>query len=200
MLSIVSCNMKKKILLPTVVLVLGYIFYAASSIYSYSFKTSDVIADAAIVLGAAVWDGKPSPVFEERINHAIKIYKSGQVKKVIFTGGIGSDDEKSEAQVAKEYAINHGVSIGDILIEDKSTLTVENLRFSASLLNSNNLSLVLIVSDPLHMKRAMTIVADLDINALPSPTETSRYQSYSSRSKMLVSETYYYIGYKISKL
>ena len=200
MLSIVSCNMKKKILLPTVALVLGYIFYTALSIYSYSFKTSDVIADAAIVLGAAVWDGKPSPVFEERINHAIKIYKSGQVKKVIFTGGIGSDDEKSEAQVAKEYAINHGVSIGDILIEDKSTLTVENLRFSASLLNSNNLSLVLIVSDPLHMKRAMTIVADLDINALPSPTETSRYQSYSSRSKMLVSETYYYIGYKISKL
>ncbi len=190
----------KKLLLAIVALVSVYLLYVVLSIYLYSFKTSNVTVDAAIVLGAAVWDGKPSPVFEERINHAIKIYKSGQVGKVLFTGGVGIGDNKSEAQVAKEYAISHGVSNLDILIEDKSKLTIENLKFSSSLLASNNLSLVLIVSDPLHMKRAMTMAADLGMDALPSPTETSRYQSYSSKSKMLVSEAYYYIGYKLNKL
>jgi len=86
--------------------------------------------------------------------------------------------------------ISHGVAVGDILIEDKS-------KFSSSLLTANNLSLALIVSDPLHMKRAMTMVDDLGITALPSPTQTSLYQSFKSKSKMLASETYYYIGYQL---
>lgn len=178
-------------------LVLALLLYVAFSIYLYSSKSSGMSADAAIVLGAAVWNGKPSPVFQERINHAIKLYQSGQVKKVVFTGGVGVGDKKSEAQAAKEYAVSHGVPARDILLEDRSTITQENLAFSSPLLAANGLSVVLIVSDPLHMKRAMTMADDLGLNALPSPTETSRYQSYSSRGNMFFSETYFYIGYKL---
>ncbi|MCG8516669.1 MAG: YdcF family protein [Pseudomonadales bacterium] len=178
-------------------LVLALLLYVAFSIYLYSSKSSGMSADAAIVLGAAVWNGKPSPVFQERINHAIKLYQSGQVKKVVFTGGVGVGDKKSEAQAAKEYAVSHGVPARDILLEDRSTITQENLAFSSPLLAANGLSVVLIVSDPLHMKRAMTMADDLGLNALPSPTETSRYQSYSSRGNMLFSEMYFYIGYKL---
>jgi uncharacterized SAM-binding protein YcdF (DUF218 family) len=189
----------KKLILIIPSLVCVYVFIILLSIYSYSFKSSAVEADAAIVLGAAVWDSKPSPVFEQRIKHSIILYNSSRVKKLIFTGGIGIDDNQSEAQIAKEYALKNGVASRHIVVEDKSKFTIENLKFTALILSANDISLVLIVSDPLHMKRAMTMALDLGINALPSPTKTSRYQSLQAKTKMLLSETYYYIGYKISR-
>jgi uncharacterized SAM-binding protein YcdF (DUF218 family) len=171
-----------------------------SSIYFYSFKSSNEKADAAIVLGAAVWDGNPSPVFEERIKHAIKLYNSGQVNKLVFTGGIGDGDSKSEAAVAKEYAIKHGVSSQAVIVEEQSKFTFENLHFASQQVVVNQIDFVLLVSDPLHMKRSMMIAEDIGMRAAPSPTGTSRYKSYSSKMKMLLSETYYYIGYQIRKL
>ena len=60
-----------------------YVSYAAYDIWSYRFKTdAGVNTDAGIVLGAASWNGKPSPVFKERINHAISLYKNGNIKKI----------------------------------------------------------------------------------------------------------------------
>jgi len=189
----------KKVLFSIALLLVVYFLYTMSSIYLYSFKSSPNTRDAAIVLGAAVWDEKPSPVFEERIKHALKLYHAKQVKLLIFTGGVGVDDVISEGLVAKEYAIKHSVPEADILIEDKSTLTFENLKFTSTLLTQQNISSVLLVSDPLHMKRSMTMAEDLGINALPSPTQTSRYQTYHSKSKMLFSETVYLIGYAINR-
>lgn len=177
-----------------------YPVYVMSSIYFYSFKSSNEKADAAIVLGAAVWDGNPSPVFEERIKHAIKLYNSGQVNKLVFTGGLGDGDSKSEAAVAKEYAIKHGVSSKVIIVEEQSKFTFENLHFASQQVVVNQIDFVLLVSDPLHMKRSMMIAEDIGMRAAPSPTGTSRYKSYSSKMKMLLSETYYYIGYQIRKL
>ena len=70
-------------------------------IYSFRNTTSDGPADAAVVLGAAVWTTEVSPVFKERINHAINLYRKGGVRKLIFTGGQGNSGEPAEASAAR---------------------------------------------------------------------------------------------------
>lgn len=190
----------KQCLWVSIAILFVFSVFNLSSIYLYSFKSSNRNADVALVLGAAVWDSAPSPVFKERINHSILLYQSGQVKKLLFTGGIGLDDKKSEAQVAKDYALINGVPAEDIILEAQSQRTQNNLLFAKPLLAANRLATVLVVSDPLHMKRAMVMALDLGINAFPSPTKTSRYRSYRAQGNMLLSETYYYMGYQIRRL
>ena len=71
-------------------------------VYSFGNTSSDGPADAAVVLGAAVWTKEPSPVFKERINHAVNLYRKGRVRKLIFTGGQGNPGEPTEASAARE--------------------------------------------------------------------------------------------------
>jgi vancomycin permeability regulator SanA len=91
-----------KVVIATLLLVVGFI---ALRIYTYGNNVVDLKADAAIVLGAAVWSKQVSPVFRERINHAIDLYRQGKVRKIIFTGGQGNKDEPTEAAAARQYAI-----------------------------------------------------------------------------------------------
>src|SRR5262245_31589228 len=161
----------------------------AIRIYSYRNTSPDVQADAAVVLGAAVWSDRVSPVFKERINHAINLYQAGKVKKLIFTGGRGNPGEQTEAAAARDYAIYGGVSAGDILLEEKSHTTYENILYAKEVANAHGLTKVLIVSDPLHMKRALTMSHDVGFEAYPSPTPTTRYESTRSQARLLVHET-----------
>ena len=163
--------------------------------YIYRNNVTDVQAQAAIVLGAAVWGAEPSPVFKERINHAIKLYHRGKVQKIIFTGGRGNSDEPTEAEAAKRYALWQGVLEADILLETELHTTYQNLCNAGRVAGSHHIRRVLIVSDPLHMKRAMHMARDLGLEAYPSPTPTSKYQTIRSQFGLLLHETYYYIGY-----
>ena len=167
----------------------------AFRIYSYRNVSLDVQADAAVVLGAAVWGSDVSPVFRERINHAINLYHAGKVRKLIFTGGRGNAGESTESAAARDYAIYRGVSAGDILVEEKSHTTYENILYAREVANAQGLRKVLIVSDPLHMKRAVTMSNDVGFEAYPSPTPTTRFEGVRSQAKLLAHETYYYIGY-----
>jgi len=182
-----------------VLVILAAIALAASvlawRIYSFRTTTYDGPADAAVVLGAAVWTKDPSPVFKERINHAINLYRKGRVRKLIFTGGQGNPGEPTEASAARDYALQSGLPASDILIEDKSHTTYENILNAKQLADTHGLRTVLIVSDPLHMKRAMTMARDVGLEAHPSPTPSTRYQGMRSQLKLLMHETYFYIGY-----
>ena len=168
-------------------------------VYSFRNTTSDGPADAAVVLGAAVWTKEPSPVFKERINHAINLYRKGSVRKLIFTGGQGNPGEPTEASAARDYALQSGLPASDILLEDKSHTTYENILNSKQLADAHGIRTVLIVSDPLHMKRAMTMARDVGLVAHPSPTPSTRYQGLSSKLGLLAHETYYYIGYLLRR-
>ena len=183
-----------KVLVATLLLVIGFI---AVSIYRYGNTSTDVRADAAIVLGAAVWGEQVSPVFRERINHAIDLYRQGKVRKIIFTGGQGNKDEATEAVAAREYAINSGIPEPDILIEESSHTTYENVLYAKQLADASGLKKVLLVSDPLHMKRAVAMARSIGLDAYPSPTPTTRYQGWKSQMGSLAHETYYYIGYLV---
>jgi uncharacterized SAM-binding protein YcdF (DUF218 family) len=167
----------------------------ASQIYSFRNASSDASADAAVVLGAAVWTAQVSPVFRERINHGIDLYRNGKVRKIIFTGGQGNPGEPTESSAARQYALQRGIPASDILIEEKSHTTYENILYAKQLADSHGIKKVLIVSDPLHMKRAVAMATDVGLVAAPSPTPTTRYQGLRSQMTLLAHETYYYIGY-----
>ena len=173
-----------------------YISYTAYSIWSFGQRTELVRADAAVVLGAALHDGEPSPVLKGRIDHALLLYHDGVVDKLIFTGGSGGEGEISEAEAAEGYALAHGVKAGDIIIETTSTITEENLQNAITAVEQSGVTSFLIVSDPLHMKRAMTMAADLDMKAYSSPTRTSAYQSLGTKLPFLLREVFFYIGYQ----
>jgi len=168
-------------------------------IYSFGNTSSNSRADAAVVLGAAVWTADVSPVFRERINHAINLYRRGQVRKVIFTGGQGNPGEPTESAAARDYALQSGIPASDILIEEKSHTTYENILYAKQLADTHGIKKVLIVSDPLHMKRAMAMATDVGLTADPSPTPSTRYQGVKSQIGLLAHETYYYIGYLLRR-
>ena len=188
-----------RVLLVIDLVIIAPIAYSAWSIYAFSSNSSTMPADAAIVLGAAAWGDQPSPVFRERINHAITLYQQGLVGKIIFTGGQGNSDEPPEAIVAKQYAIQHGVAQADILTETQSRTTQQNLYYARQLAQANHLTSFLIVSDPMHMKRAMIIAQDLGMEVRPAPTPTSRYQSTNSQLRFLARETWFYITYLLGR-
>ncbi len=180
-------------------LVVGYAI-AALNIYFYGNNFNHITADAAIVLGAEVWGNEPSPVFRERINHAINLYKNRDIRIIIFTGGLGAGKELSEADVGKRYAITNGVKEDNILTETKSRTTRQNLLNAKAITDSKQFRKVLIVSDPLHMKRATLMARDLGIDAYPSPTPTTRYRNFKSQFEFLLRETHFYFVYLIFKI
>ncbi|HEU4711808.1 MAG TPA: YdcF family protein [Pyrinomonadaceae bacterium] len=184
-----------KIFKIAVVVIILAIGFTAMRIYSYSDNSTDMQADAAVVLGAAVWSQGVSPVFRERINHAIDLYRRGRVRKIIFTGGQGNPNEPTEAAAARAYAVSNGISQSDILIEQRSHTTFENLVFAKQLAEVHGFRKVLIVSDPMHMKRAVTMAHDVGLDAYPSPTLTTRYTGFRSQVGELTRETFYYLGY-----
>jgi uncharacterized SAM-binding protein YcdF (DUF218 family) len=188
-----------RLVLVPVLLVIVWGISLGIDIYTYSFVTDLSSADAAIVLGAAVWGTEPSPVFEERIKHAINLYNRGRVKVIIFTGGVGNDEQFAESVIASQYAIQHGVALQDIYSETTSRLTYENLCGAKAIIQREHIGRVLIVSDPLHMRRSIVIARDLGIDAYPSPTPTSRYISLPSKIEFLWGEVRPYTTYLLRR-
>src|SRR5688500_17378916 len=109
-------------------------------------------ADAIVVLGAAQWDGKPSPVLRARVDHAIALWRKGMAPMLVMTGGQAPGDTSSEAAVERRYAMSHGVPGSAIKIEDESRNTSESLRNVAALLPDESRDVIL-VSDGFHMLR-----------------------------------------------
>lgn len=177
-----------------------YFVITCIKISNYSKKNETQKADVGIVLGAGIWNDEPSPVFKERIDHSIALYKDGYIKKIIFIGGKADGKKFSESCVAKKYAERLGVNSKDIFIEEKSKITQENLKFAREIMIENNLTEALLISDPLHMKRAVLIAKDTHINVHSSPTQTSQYKSTKKRLTFLMRESFFYITYQIYRM
>ncbi len=150
-------------------------------------------SDVIIVLGAAAYDARPSPVFEERLRHGIDLYQRGLAPQVIFTGGFGGAGARfSESQVGRRYALKAGVPDKAILIETVSRTTRQNLQQAARLMQAKGMHRAIIVSDPLHMARAMRLAREEGIDALASATPTSRFRTFSTRWRFFLQELYFF--------
>lgn len=178
--------------------VLGVVVWlVAVAVWISAFGARDASrpSDCAIVLGAAAYGNKPSPVFAERINHAVELHRGGVVKYLLFTGGRVTAADKSESQVARSHALAAGVPADAILTEDVSRTTGQNLLEARRVMALHGLKSAVIVSDPLHLKRASSMADDLGIEAVTSPTPTSRYRSLGAKAGFLMREVFYLHGY-----
>ena len=130
-------------------------------------------ADAIVVMGAAQYDGRPSPVFAARIDHAIDLFHEGVAPTLVVTGGKAEGDRTTEAASARAYAISRGVPDHAILLEDQSRTTLESIRGVASIMGEHDLATAVFVSDPSHMLRVLRMASDAGVTGYGSPTTSS---------------------------
>jgi uncharacterized SAM-binding protein YcdF (DUF218 family) len=130
-------------------------------------------SDAIVVLGAAQYDGRPSPVLKARLDHALALWNRGLAPHVILTGGRGAGDTTTEAAVGRVYMLRHGVPDSALLLENEGRSTAESLGGVAELLTARQLGEVILVSDPFHMMRLQILSWRHHLRAVPSPTQTS---------------------------
>ena len=147
--------------------------YATFRIWMQGQRDEQRPADAIVVMGAAQYDGRPSPLFAARLDHAVELFRAGIAQRLIVTGGKADGDRTTEAATARAYAIAHGVPAGDILGEDASRTTLESIRAVGAVLRDHGLKDAVFVSDRPHMLRVLRMAADEGITAWGSPTATS---------------------------
>lgn len=160
--------------LATVVAVLGG-YYVVTVVQVWRTARHDGArpSDAIVVLGAAQYDGTPSPVFAARLDHARDLYERGVAPLVVVTGGKQPGDRFTEAAVGADYLIAHGVPDSAILRETTSRNSWESLRASARFLFPRDLRRVVLVSDPFHSLRIRLTAEEVGFDAVTSPTRDS---------------------------
>ena len=147
-------------------------------------------ADAIVVLGAAQYVGRPSPVLRARVDHAVSLWKRGLAPTLILTGGTGVGDTTSEAAVARKYAMSRGVPDGAIVLEIKGRTTSESMRAVARIMEDREQESVILVSDPFHMLRLSILARRHGLHPHTSPTRTSPITpNREERWKYVVSES-----------
>ena len=151
----------RRALLLLVVLAVAYPAWLAFRIWEQSHHEENHSADAIVVLGAAQYDGEPSPVFRARLNHAAYLYREGFSRTVIVTGGKQEGDRFTEAQAGAAYLAAEGIPSGDILQERRGRTTLDSLRRVKRMARLNGVRSLLLVSDPLHSERIKRIAHDL---------------------------------------
>ena len=130
-------------------------------------------SDAIVVMGAAQYDGAPSPILAARLDHAIELFQDGVAPRLIVTGGKAEGDRTTEAASGRDYAVAHGVPAEAILSEERSRTTIESIRGVATLMADAGLDRAVFVSDRSHMLRVLQMASDNGIQAYGSPTQTS---------------------------
>lgn len=171
-----------------------------ADIWSYGNQDEKRDADVIIVLGAAAYESGVTPVFAERINHAAELFRQGYADRIILTGGVAYGNSVSDAWIASQYAIETGIPEDVLILEEKSAVTYENMKYSKEIMDEYGFDTAIIVSDPLHMRRAMEMAEDNGIKAYSSPTASTRYITLTTQVPFLFRETYTLLGYRIMRL
>ena len=130
-------------------------------------------ADAIVVLGAAQYEGRPSPVLRARLDHAASLWDRGLAPRMIVTGGRGVGDTTSEAAVGMRYLVQRGIPGDSISMDTDGLTTSQSMVAVRHLLGAKQDPTVLIVSDPFHMLRLAILARRLHMIPLLSPTRTS---------------------------
>jgi uncharacterized SAM-binding protein YcdF (DUF218 family) len=147
--------------------------YTAYRVWDQGSRDERQAADAIVVMGAAQYDGRPSPLFRARLDHAIELFHDGVAPWLVVTGGKAEGDRTTEADAARLYAIANEVPESAILVEDQSRTTLQSIRLAAALMAERDLETAVFVSDPSHMLRVLRMASDEGIIGYGSPTRTS---------------------------
>jgi uncharacterized SAM-binding protein YcdF (DUF218 family) len=159
----------------------GLILLAAASIYTVALVMVLIVSqqdqrravDAIVVLGAAQYNGRPSPVLRARLDHALRLYNEGYAPRIVVTGGVGRGDTTSEAIVGRHYLLSRDVLPGDVVVQPQGRSTQASMTAVADWLEAEGLHSVILVSDPFHMFRLRLEARRTNLEAYTSPTESS---------------------------
>jgi uncharacterized SAM-binding protein YcdF (DUF218 family) len=130
-------------------------------------------ADVILVLGAAEYRGRPSPVLEARLNHALFLYRQGLASRILTTGGSGGDPTFTEGEVARAYLSKHDIPSEAILVESEGESTVYSTAAAAEIMRRMNLKSCIVVSDGYHIYRVKRMLQfeGMDVYGSPRPAE-----------------------------
>jgi len=162
-----------KVALGVVVLLALYVGGTFIQVWQASRDDQAQEAGAIVVMGAAQYNGDPSPVFEARLEHGRQLYEQGLSDVVVVTGGRQEGDEFSEAQAGAIWLEEHGVPEEALRLEVQGRNSWESLAASARFLEDDGIDDVMIVSDPFHSKRLEEIASEVGLEAFVSPTSDS---------------------------
>ena len=154
-------------------------------------------ADAIVVLGAAQYNGKPSPVFKGRLDHAALLWDQGRADLVITVGSKQPGDRFTEAQAGRSYLIDHGVPGDKIVALDVGHTTYESLQAASHEMQRRTMTSAFLVSDPWHNARITAMADDLGLEGYASATWTSADASQESRGRGYLRETLAYLWYRL---
>ncbi|HEY9506397.1 MAG TPA: YdcF family protein [Gemmatimonadales bacterium] len=159
----------------------GLVLFAAGVAYTIALAAVLVTsqndqrrpADAIVVLGAAQYNGRPSPVLRARLDHALALYREGYAPIIVVTGGVGRGDTISEAIVGQRYLVAQQVPAEAVVAQPVGRSTRTSMTAVGVWLGQRGLRRVLLVSDPFHMFRLRLEARRIDLEAYTSPTESS---------------------------
>ena len=160
---------------------IGLLLLAAAIAYTVSLVLVLVVsqqdqresADAIVALGAAQYNGRPSPVLRARLDHALELYRDHLAPLVLVAGGVGRGDTTSEAMVGRRYLIAHGVPADAVVAQSEGRTTMASMTAVTVWLHGRGFRRVLLVSDPFHMFRLRLEARRTRLEAYTSPTESS---------------------------
>jgi uncharacterized SAM-binding protein YcdF (DUF218 family) len=178
-----------------------YGMYLYRQIRDYAVHDEAQPADAIVILGAAQYNGRPSPVLKARLDHAYELFKNGYAPAIITTGSYGPDPNFSEAQVSTKYLVGRGIDATNIVTEQGSGTTYDSIRAASNLIHQKGWKSVLVVSDGFHLFRVKKMFADNGIVAYTSPAPNSPIEiGASPRLWYSLREVVLFAGYRLSTL
>jgi uncharacterized SAM-binding protein YcdF (DUF218 family) len=154
-------------------------------------------ADVILVLGAAQYDGEPSPVFEGRLRHAELLYREGRSSTIVVLGGGAPGDRSTEASAGRGWLLGRGVPGGAVVASPVGSTTLESLEAAATWMHDRDLRTAFLVSDPWHNLRVERMASDVGIDGYASATWQSAARSEDTRLGGYVRETLAYLYYRL---
>jgi uncharacterized SAM-binding protein YcdF (DUF218 family) len=154
-------------------------------------------ADVIVVLGAAEYGGRPSPVYRARLEHAAELFQRGLAPFIITSGGPGGEKNLSEGQVGRDYLAAHGVPENQLIAETQSHDTNESAQRVAAIMRANGMTTCLAVSDDYHLFRVKKMLEAQGVTVYGSPRAESRPVSSTQHAKLVIQEIFKYIAWKL---
>ena len=167
------------------VVLVGYYMISLWQVWSAGRSDQARPVDAIVVMGAAQYDGRPSPQLAARLDQVVELWPQGYASLVVVTGGNQTGDRFTEAETSAVYLVARGVPESVIVLENEGSTTIESLENVAVILDDRGLSSILIVTDPYHALRSRMVAEDQGLVAYVSPTQTSVVTGVSSVSRHL---------------
>ncbi|GAA4882951.1 YdcF family protein [Actinomycetospora straminea] len=155
--------------------------------------------DMIVVLGAAQYDGRPSPVFRARLQHALELYEEGVAPRIVTVGGAAAGDAFTEAQAGEQWLVENGVPGQALLPVDEGRDTYESFEAVAAVAEARGWRSAVLVSDPWHSLRSRTMADDVGLEATTSPTKRGPVvQTRETQFRYIVRETGALIYYHLT--